>query len=369
MQPKKLDFINSLRGFAALYVLSFHFSLITAPRAVAPRWLAPFTGFGGSGVTLFFVVSAFTLSLSMDSRKRDESTPIVNYFLRRFFRIAPLFYLWIVLYCIRDDLFLGTLHSLNEIARSVFFVLNLSPGSEQGIVWASWTIGVEILFYMIFPVMFRLGNTAGKAGALFIGSLLVRSLWHAVVPWLAKDLEIARQFYNLSLLYHLPTFLFGIFVYRIYGLLDKEKAAQLGLGYLLVAGSLATLVSIAYGVLDLGQIDGLTAEAILYGALLLGLSITAPGFLVNRVTGFYGKISYSVYLSHAITIFLMSPVFGFIYSHTVYVTAAYAISLATALIVITALSYVTYQYIETPGNNIGRRIIRRLPTQGGQIAA
>ena len=55
MQPKKKDFIDALRGLAALYVLVFHFSLITTPMAVAPSWLAPITGIGGAGVTLFFV--------------------------------------------------------------------------------------------------------------------------------------------------------------------------------------------------------------------------------------------------------------------------------------------------------------------------
>ncbi|WP_213226345.1 acyltransferase [Caballeronia sp. NK8] len=357
-QPPKLDFIDSMRGFAALYVLSFHFSLITDPRAVAPRWLAPFTAFGGSGVTLFFVVSAFTLCLSMDTRKENEATPLLNYIIRRFFRIAPLFYLWIIVYCIRDWALYGVQHSVSEIARSAFFLLNLFPGKEQGFVWASWTIGVEMLFYVLFPAIFRIASNVGRAGALFLVALLVRAAWQAALPTLVNNPSLANTYFNLSLLYHLPTFVLGICVYRIYRLMDVRTASHFGLGYLLVAGAIVVLISISYGLIPFGAVDPLTIEAINYGVLLLGLSISAPRFLVNSVTRFYGKISYSVYLSHAVTIYSLSKVFAVIYNKVPYVTVSYGLSIALALSLVTLISWITYTLIETPGNRLGRAIIR-----------
>ncbi|REG61256.1 peptidoglycan/LPS O-acetylase OafA/YrhL [Paraburkholderia sp. BL6669N2] len=358
MQPKKLDFIDALRGFAAIYVLLYHFSLITNPMAVAPRWLAPFTGLGGSGVTLFFVVSAFTLCLSMDARSRDEKNPLSNYFLRRFFRIAPLFYFWIVAYCVRDKLVFDVSHPLGEIARSVFFVLNLFPGHEQGFVWASWTLGVEMLFYLLFPIVFWYGGNLGRAGALFVCALLLRSGWHAALPLIVKDPAVAPIFYNFSLLHHLPTFVFGIVVYRTYRLLNMGKAKELGLGHLLIAIFGVVLISISYGLVDVGPIDGITVQAVIFGLLLLGLSVTAPKLLVNRVTCFFGKISYSVYLSHATTLYFMSKVFASIYTQVPYVTIAYFLSLAAGVAVVALLSYLTYRYVETPGNAVGRAIIK-----------
>ena len=357
-QPPKLEFIDALRGFAALYVLSFHFSLITDPRAVAPRWLAPFTAFGGSGVTLFFVVSAFTLCLSMDTRKENEATPLLNYIIRRFFRIAPLFYLWIVIYCIRDWAFYGVQHSVSEIARSVFFLLNLSPGKEQGFVWASWTIGVEMLFYVLFPAIFRVASNVGRAGALFLFALLLRAAWHATVPVLVNDPSAANTYFNLSLLYHLPTFVFGICVYRIYRLMDLSAASRFGIGHLLVGGAIVVLISISYGLIPFGAVDPLTIEAINYGVLLLGLSVSSPRLLVNPVTRFYGKISYSVYLCHAVTIYSLSKVFAAIYHTVPYVSVSYGLSVALALALVTLISCITYRLIETPGNLLGRAIIR-----------
>jgi len=357
-ETKKLDFIDSLRGFAALYVLVYHFSLITDPKAVAPEWLAPFTGYGGSGVTLFFVVSAFTLSLSADARRGKDANPLTDYFLRRFFRIAPLFYVWIVAYCVRDKLLFNAVHSLRDIARSALFLINLSPGHETGFVWASWTLGVEMLFYLMFPAIFRWADSIGKAGAFFLLALLLRPLWHEAVMRLVADPMVAQNYYAFSLFRHLPTFLFGIVVYRAYRLLNLDSARRLGLGYVLVGVALAAIAALAYGAMTLPSLDGLTGQAVIYGLLLLGLAVNAPAILVNRFTCFYGRISYSVYLSHATTLYLMSRIFAFVYRNSPQVTVAYAVSLCLGLAVITAISVLTYRYIETPGNSIARRIIR-----------
>ena len=51
---------------------------------------------GQRGVALFFIVSAFTLFLSYDNRK-DERNPTTNFFLRRLFRLAPMFYIAVFL--------------------------------------------------------------------------------------------------------------------------------------------------------------------------------------------------------------------------------------------------------------------------------
>lgn len=47
---------------------------------------------GQRGVALFFIVSAFTLFLSYDNRK-EERHPTRNFFIRRFFRLAPMAFL------------------------------------------------------------------------------------------------------------------------------------------------------------------------------------------------------------------------------------------------------------------------------------
>jgi peptidoglycan/LPS O-acetylase OafA/YrhL len=359
MQPRKLAFIDTLRGLASLYVVCFHLSLITTPQAVPPSWLFPFVNAGGSGVMLFFIVSAFTLCLSMEARATGETEPVANFYIRRFFRIAPLFYVWLAIYFIRDILYYHTTHSAGVVAASTFFVFNLIPGQEDGYVWASWTIGVEMLFYAVFPLIFFYARNIGIALALCIIAMTLRIPFHFWFLRLNADPNVGQLFYEHGIVFNAAVFLAGVVVYHLYKLIDPMRAARLGVGQALVAFFVAGIVYECYVGVAPDRTTNVAFQTLIYGALLLGLSISPVKLFVNRITQFYGKISYSVYLSHATTVFFMSPIFALLYRLTPYKTLAFGISVLLALAVITPLSYVTYRFIEAPGNALGRRLIRR----------
>lgn len=121
------------------------------------------------GVTMFFVVSAFSLCYMMPRHKR-EARPLVSFYLRRFFRIAPLFYFMIATTLFYHAQFMGVpldywAAKSEALVASVFFVFNFLPGQQLGVVWASWTIGVEMPFYLLFPLLYRRFDNPYKAGA------------------------------------------------------------------------------------------------------------------------------------------------------------------------------------------------------------
>ena len=84
------DFIDALRGLAFLGVLVHH-AVARIPHLNSS--VVRVAEQGHEGVELFFLVSALTLFFSLDSRRRSERRPTLNFFIRRFFRIAPLFYI------------------------------------------------------------------------------------------------------------------------------------------------------------------------------------------------------------------------------------------------------------------------------------
>ena len=80
-------YITGLRAYAALSVYLIHSG------GFGLRELSVFTNrivdFGKFWVTVFFVLSAFTICMSIDKSDKFEFR---KYLIRRFFRVAPLYY-------------------------------------------------------------------------------------------------------------------------------------------------------------------------------------------------------------------------------------------------------------------------------------
>lgn len=105
----RLEFLDALRGLAAAYVLVYHMLLLPQPNLIAPRWAEKFALNGGTGVTMFFIVSAFSLYYTMPLRLKERN-PTFSFYLHRFFRIAPLFYFLIAATLVRDAWAFGVSH-------------------------------------------------------------------------------------------------------------------------------------------------------------------------------------------------------------------------------------------------------------------
>jgi peptidoglycan/LPS O-acetylase OafA/YrhL len=88
----KLDYIDALRGYAILGVVAVH-SLMGKSHVFGSSII----GIGAKGLQLFYMMSAFTLMLSFKNTSVKNNSNL-NFFIRRFFRIAPMFYLAIILW-------------------------------------------------------------------------------------------------------------------------------------------------------------------------------------------------------------------------------------------------------------------------------
>ncbi len=97
------DYIDLLRGVAICGVLSVHstFGMNAAGLTQLPMHAESLLFAGKFGVSLFFVLSAYTLMLSLSGRIGTSQSMFLPYFIRRFFRIAPAYYLilFLVFFC------------------------------------------------------------------------------------------------------------------------------------------------------------------------------------------------------------------------------------------------------------------------------
>jgi peptidoglycan/LPS O-acetylase OafA/YrhL len=300
VKQNRLAFLDSLRGLAAVYVVLFHVLSMPAPVLSAGSWLTPAISMGGSGVGLFFVISAFSLFYTMP-RHQASGMPLRSFYIHRFFRIAPLFFVLLAFSIWRDGRGQHVGHSAGEMFANATFTFNLFDGWQQGIVWASWAIGVEMLFYAVFPFLFKLiGNTLA---ALLVCVVSLGIAW-AMKSGMAGQSGL-HTVESYGLLRHAPIFAFGILAYFLYAPVQRWNARPKNrVGMALLALSVAILVgtgTVAYR----GYLAELTIWIFMgagYVATLLALSMTPVKLVVNRATRFLGTISYSIYLGHPIVV-------------------------------------------------------------------
>jgi peptidoglycan/LPS O-acetylase OafA/YrhL len=354
---RRLEFLDALRGLAAAYVIVYHMLLLPNPHLVPPKWAETFALAGGTGVTLFFIVSSFSLYYTMPLRLREKS-PTFSFYLHRFFRIAPLFYFLMVATLIRDIFVFHATHGIPEILASALFLFNFIPTHQEGFVWAGWTIGVEMVFYAVFPLIYGRIRKTGDAIAFVFACLLA---WMAIQ--MALDYIVMPDAWRQSILQwsafkHFPIFAIGIVVYQVFMGLDVDKLHAGGYrsaGNALLLGGIFGFCALLQGWLPAVFGNPYYWQGVIFALLFLGLALAPWRAIVNRGTRFLGKISYSVYLNHTTAILFLTPVLRWYYAHSPSLTVAFLASLATVLAVVLPVSYLTYRFIEEPGINFGKK--------------
>jgi len=357
----RLQFLDSLRGLAAAYVVIYHMLLIPQPNLLSPRWAEKFAHSGGNGVVMFFIVSAFSLYYTMPLRAKDPS-PTLSFYLHRFFRIAPLFYVLIGLSLLRDWLLFDAKHAPWEVLASVLFVFNFLPAGQEGFVWAGWTIGIEMVFYAVFPIVYFRVRDLGQAVAFFFASIL---LWMAIqlgLDYLVMPPGWKASILQWNALKHFPTFALGVILYFAFlRSLDngKDPAAIRSGGCALVFAGLFGYCAMLQGWLPAVFGDAYGWAGVLCAILAFGLSLWPTRLFVNRATAYLGKVSYSLYLLHPTVVYLLVPVYREMYGATDSLSLAFLASLALTMAIVLPLSSLSYRFIEKPGIQLGRRIAAR----------
>jgi len=123
---------------------------------------------------------------------------------------------------------------------------------------------------------------------------------------------------------------------------------------------------LAYSGTYLGKV-GADWSAPAWMLLILGLAIYPMKPIVNAVTRFYGRISYSVYLNHPIVVVLLMPSYARICRHVPGPGLGLLACFFVTFLVLTPWAYITYRLIEQPGIRFGSRLIKRLSRPIGTV--
>jgi len=208
--------LDLLRGLAIAGVMAIHVSQ-SFPSHMGTVDFA-FTC-GWTGVNVFYFVSAMTMCLMWT--QRTETNPARKFYIRRFLRIAPLFWLAIPVYLLVN----GTGPSANapngigplQVILTATFLHGFWPDSVNSVVPGDWSIAAEMTFYLVFPLLI---TAFGARRHLYLALAIVLHLVNVCLfkPW---AFALFSAYYgsgneafvwttlHISFLHQLPVFLVG----------------------------------------------------------------------------------------------------------------------------------------------------------------
>ena len=313
----RIEFANTLRGFAAIAVMISHYlgffgpgrdliaAIINAPSLSLDRqpipiymeWFfnIPVVSLGAFGVALFFIISGFVIPFSL------QNLGWLEFSVSRFFRIVPTYVAGFSVTLLA--LFFSTTYFSNAWPHSPLEILvHYVPGIRD-VLWSKhidfivWTLEIEMKFYFVCALMavwFR--RYSLKVFLLPIVLFLLSLCLDRLVPGWSTSNALAYRLgmtFILSSQYLIFMFTGVAFHYLYRGKIDPVRAA-------LFVGALFALFCTHWWA---GPYSAGFGVARSYAAAVLTFvfAYTFPGiFKGNRLFDFLADISYPLYVIHGV---------------------------------------------------------------------
>ncbi|QYA27077.1 acyltransferase [Gramella sp. MT6] len=294
-KPEHIKSLDGLRGMAVLFVVLAHGSEVTD----RIDFILDFTYLGQLGVFIFFVLSAYLLDMQISKALINGLGNIqywCNYFLRRFLRIFPLFFISLIVYYISYRFGFVTLN----IIKYPSGILEHLTFQEAKAMY--WSIRVEFQYYFISPLIVYLAFKLFRWKINHIKAFLVSIVLISTLYFQQLDFEYFR------LVNYIPFFIIGSYL----GIIDQLRFRPYSYDLLIpiILGLLITVDSIfPLLVVDRHYFNiSFLTYAILIG-LLMVLVKDSKGFFSKifewKILRYIGNISYSIYLFHCLFIFIL----------------------------------------------------------------
>ncbi len=287
---RRFEVLDGVRAISILLVFTAH-----------PAYQVFWQHFHGqAGVTIFFVLSGFLItSLLIREHARWGRVDLIGFYIRRLFRIYPLFFLVLGVYCV---LILGLgLQAdrrgtfLQHLPGYVFFFPEGAVIGNTGLAVpfdGSWSIGIEEKFYLVWPLLgfVLLAGTARTRLIALIGISAALTTATFIPGWPQFLAPYAHITYGAiaAILVHQRS------SYRVVSsagrpavlavLLAALAVLQLGTPLILQGGPLYA----PFGLLVAAAICGLVTTS----------SSRATAVLRSRPAVYIGALSYALYLVH-----------------------------------------------------------------------
>lgn len=355
----EIAFFDFIRGWAAIFVFFHHAAILGGGPSLFAGHL------GQEAVNAFMLASGFLIYYQCSISKSYDGFRTIrgfhSFYIRRFFRIAPAYYVSLIV-ALSISAFLGeSREAIAEILPSsatsmdryyindylanfimhVSFIFGMIPDYAFSTPLPDWSLGLEMQFYFIFPFLFIFLR---RNFILFFLILLVTMLL------------IYQYLSFLSIKFPMPSFLplkfhnfaAGMALSHLY--LNKESSRNW------------VIVCITLTFLTIGNKTSIIPALFVFGWWYLVLDgknvrkvkIYADLLFKHKSSKALADISYSVYITH---LMIMLPYFAFTLKRIDVTLINWLLNSLLLFAIVSIISYTVYRYIELPGINLGKTII------------
>lgn len=359
----RIPALDGLRGIAILLVLLWHAVFEVRPDSLVLRKLLGIGILSWSGVELFFVLSGFLIGgILLDTC--DSPRYFKTFYIRRAYRILPLYGVLVALYLLRflpwnvTPAWLGDFSesrvpwfSYITFSQNIFMAYFCTFG--VGAMVATWSLAVEKQFYLTAPVIVKRISRSKLVlvlAAVVIGVPLLRAVLH----WTFRNGDFANY---LLMPCRADTLSLGVLAAIMvrspiwWNWLVKGKSKLYGIAGVLFA-TLGALAYAGYGGAMNGPmvIFGYSCLGLFYTCILL-LAASQPSGLLQRALcskGLMklGVLAYCTYLFHLPTMAVWRRVLGICLPYSSYVTQFLGGAIGVVFTVVVAA--LSWRFVERP---------------------
>ncbi|WP_265132296.1 acyltransferase family protein [Chryseobacterium oranimense] len=288
------------------------------------------------GVSYFFILSGFIMIVAYHKKEKIE---YFGYYKNRFARIYPLYVVGLLLYLV-------TRFSNFNPGDSFLYLFGLQswiPGKAMILNFPGWSISVEFLFYLIFPVLYnyfysRKNKSIWVAGiVLWIVTQVFSHLYEASPSYKGPHTESHEFLYYFPLM-HVSEFLVG----NLAGLFFVNHPKQKNYDVPVILVFAAVMLSLIF--VPLFYHNGLMA--VLFIPLILLISWNNG--LLTRILSlkpleYLGEASYAIYITHIPILYILREILKW-QNYKLNINSVFWIYMA--VLIITSIFF--YQFIEKP---------------------
>lgn len=157
------EVLDAARAGAALWVLMAHITLVGG-------MFVTFVSQGGLAVDCFIFISGFLMMTLLYRDAPMTRSTIGSFYIRRFFRLAPAFYVALVLYTGAREFYVSEAHRVSvhfghgdavpglgddvqwpSVMLNVLFLHGIWPQEAYKILGPAWSLSLEVQFYLVAP--------------------------------------------------------------------------------------------------------------------------------------------------------------------------------------------------------------------------